>query len=300
MTEAAIAWFVRLHDGPADASLRSDFEAWRNADPRHVRAYERLQRLWGASAHLPSLSLQKPTMDRRRMLRGAAGAGGAAAIALVGGRLAMGPHPFADYATRPGETARVALADGSLVELSTATAVNVGFSSRRRRLRLLGGEAWFQPAEADARPFIVEAAGGWIEASEGAFAAAVETGTVRVGVTAKAARVGMGQAVAALQEGYGLSYSRAGLEPPRPLPEHSMAWRDGRLVFVDAPLRRVAAALDRWTGGRTLILDDDLAARPVTLITRTTEAARGLERLAQATPMRIRRGGSLLAVVMSV
>ena len=300
MTEAAIAWFVRLHDDPADASLRSDFEAWRNADPRHVRAYERLQRLWGASAHLPSLAVQKPTMDRRRMLRGAVGVGGVAAVALVGGRLAMGPHPFADYATRPGETARVALADGSLVELSTATAVNVDFSSRRRRLRLLGGEAWFQPAEADARPFIVEAAGGWIEAGEGAFTAVVETGGVRVGVTAKAARVGMGQAVAALQEGYGLSYSRAGLEPPRPLPEDSMAWRDGRLVFVNAPLRRVAAALDRWTGGRTLILDDHLAARPVTLITRTTEAARGLERLAQATPMRIRRGGSLLAVVTSI
>ena len=79
-----------------------------------------------------------------------------------------------------------------------------------------------------------------------------------------------------------------------------LAIRDGRLVFVNAPLRRVAAALDRWTGGRTLILDDSLAARPVTLITRTTEAARGLERLAQATPMRIRRGGSLLAVVTSI
>jgi len=298
--EAAIAWFVRLHDDPADLSLRAEFEAWRDADPRHARAYERLQRLWGASAHLPSLAVQKPTMDRRRMLRGAVGAGGAAAVALVGGRLALGPHPFADYATRPGETARVALADGSLVELSTATAVNVDFNARRRRLRLLGGEAWFRPAATDARPFIVEAAGGWIEAGEVAFAAAIETDGARVGVTAKAVRVGMGQAVATLREGYGLSYGRAGLEPPRPLSEDSMAWRDGRLVFVNAPLGRVAAVLDRWTGGRTLILDDDLAARPVTLLTRTTEAARGLERLAQATPMRIRRGGSLLAVVTPI
>lgn len=299
VVEAAIAWFVRLHDDPADSSLHASFEAWRDADPRHARAYERLQRLWGASAHLPSLADSKPAMDRRTLLRGAVGIGGTTAVALVCGRLALGPHPFADYATRPGETARVTLADGSRVELSTATAIDVDFSAGRRRLRLLGGEAWFQPAVADIRPFVVEAEGGWIAAGEGAFAAAMEADGARVAVTAKTARVGVGHAAATVQEGYGLSYGRAGLQRPRLLSEESLAWRDGRLVFVNEPLRRVAAALDRWTGGRTLIWDDALAGRPVTLITQTAQAAWALERLAQAAPMRIRRGGTLLTIVTS-
>ncbi len=302
-TEAAITWFVRLHDDPADTSLRADFEAWRAADPAHGRAYDRLQRLWGAAAHLPALATGGaakglgPLPDRRTLLRGAAGLGGTAAVTLIGGRLALGPHPFATYATRPGETLRVTLADGSRGELSTRTAVDVDFSARRRRLRLLGGEAWFQPSSADLRPFVVEAAGGRIEAPEGAFAAVVEPGVARVGATAGAVRVALGRASAGLQAGQGLSYGRAGLSPVRGLSQDSLAWRDGRLVFIDAPLRHVAAVLDRWTGGRTVILDEALAARRVTLITRTTEAAQGLERLAQATPMRIRRGGDLFAVL---
>lgn len=302
-TEAAITWFVRLHDDPADTSLRTDFEAWRGADPSHGRAYDRLQRLWGAAAHLPALAGSGstpglgPLADRRTLLRGAVGLGGTAAVGLIGGRLALGPHPFATYATRPGETLRVTLADGSRAELSTRTAVDVDFSTRRRRLRLLGGEAWFQPSGADHRPFVVEAGRGRISAVQGAYAAVVEPGGVRVGATAGAVRVTLGQATAQLQAGQGLFYGGTGLSQVRALPEDSLAWRDGRLVFIDTPLRRVAAVLDRWTGGRTVILDEALAARRVTLITRTTEAAQGLERLAQATPMRIRRGGDLFTLL---
>lgn len=59
----------------------------------------------------------------------------------------------------------------------------------------------------------------------------------------------------------------------------------------------MAAALDRWTGGRTVVLDRALAVRRVTLTLGTEDAGDGLRRLADATPMRITRLTSALTVL---
>ena len=42
------------------------------------------------------------------------------------------------------------------------------------------------------------------------------------------------------------------------------AWRRGQLVYHDQPLRTVVADLERYRGGRVLVLDDQLAAARVT------------------------------------
>ncbi|ATQ42957.1 FecR family protein [Caulobacter mirabilis] len=300
VVEAAVGWFVRLHDDPADPTLRPAFEAWRDADPRHARAYERLQRLWGASAHLPSLAQPALEPDRRRVLRAVVGAGGVGAAALLGGRLALEAHPFADHRTQPGETARLALADGSLVELSTSSALEVDLDDHRRRLRLLAGEAWFSVTPGDPRPFIVEAAEGRVGALDGAFAVAIERAGVFVSVTAGAARVGLRGAAVRLAQGVSVAYDGRRLGDPRPSDPDQLAWREGKLVLVNRPLAEVASRLDRWTGGRTLILDSELAARRVTLITDTDDAAQGLDRLAPAARIRLWRGAPWLTAVTKI
>ncbi len=300
IVEAAVGWFVRLHEDPADPTLRPAFEVWRDADARHARAYERLQRLWGASAHLPSLTRPATGPDRRRILRTAVGVGGVGAAALLGGRLALEAHPFADHRTRPGETARLTLADGSLVELSTSTALDVDLGRRRRRLRLLAGEAWFSVESGDPRPFVVEAAGGRVGAPGGAFAIAIERAGASVAATKGAVRVSAGEAAVRLTDGVSVSYDRTRLGEPGPSDPDRLAWREGRLILVDRPLAEVAARLDRWTGGRTLILDRELAARRVTLITDTGDAGLGLEKLASAVRMRLWRAAPQLAVVTTI
>ena len=155
----ATRWFVTLHDDPTDAQARPAFEAWRDADPRHAAAYARLQHLWGASGHLPSLVRPAATVGRRAVLQGAVGAGAAVVFVAGAGRLFLGAHPFADHRTGAGERSTVILADGSRIELSTATALATDFSGGRRRIRLLEGEAWFQVTPDPNRPFVVEAAG---------------------------------------------------------------------------------------------------------------------------------------------
>ena len=294
----ATRWFVTLHEEPSDLGVEPAFEAWRKADPRHAAAYARLQRLWGASGHLPALARPAPSLDRRALLRNVAGAGVAVAVVAGGGRLILGAHPFADHRTRTGERSTVILTDGSRIELSTATALTVDLSAQLRHIRLLEGEAWFQVAPDASRPFVVEAAGGSTTALGTAFAVALHGGAAEVSVTEHAVRV-VRSGEARVSEGQSLRYGPHGVGAVRTADPLALAWREGRLAFVNRPLGEVAAALDRWTGERTVVLDEALAARRVTLTLGTEDAGDGLRRLADATPMRITRLTSALTVLRS-
>ncbi|QIG79069.1 FecR family protein [Stakelama tenebrarum] len=298
----ATHWFVTLRDG-ADEDAWSQFEAWCAADRRHAATYARLQRLWGASGGLDSLAgsiAPSRAIDRRTLLRGGAGAAAAVIAVLGGGRLMLGPHPFAEYRTGPGERRVVTLADGSRAELSTATALALDFSPSRRRVRLLQGEAWFDVAADRARPFEVEAAGGVTRALGTAFAVAAKGNGARVSVTRHRVRVTLDDASRELGEGRMLEYGTAGIGESTGADPARLAWRDGRLVFSGQPLGEVAAELDRWTGGWTVIPDERLARRPVTLMIGVEDADHGLEELADALPMRISRMTPFLSLARPI
>jgi transmembrane sensor len=189
------------------------------------------------------------------------------------------------------------LPDRSRAELSTATALSVDFSSTRRLVRLLDGEAWFQVAHDPGRPFILEAAGGKTTAIGTAFAVARQGDGARVSVTEHAVRIVAGSIVRTVSEGQSLRYGTDGEGQVENADPATLAWRSGRLVFVNRPLGEVAAQLDRWTGGHTIVADEALAAHPVTLMTGTQEAGDALVKLAAAVPMRITRLTSLLTIV---
>ncbi len=295
MTEAT-RWFVALHEDAADASLRPQFEAWREADPQHAAAYYRLQRLWGASGHLPSLARPARSIDRRDLMRGVVGAGGALAVYGVT-RIALGPHPLADHSTRPGERRTVTLADGSVVELSTASALSAAFDGRRRRVRLVAGEAFFQVRPDPARPFRVETRAGAVTALGTGFGLAVDGGQAVVSVTEHAVQVEAAAAPKRVQAGQSLRFDLHGVGVIEAADANALAWRRGRLVFVSKSLGEVVSALDRWTPGQTVITDAALSARLVTLMIDTKDAAQGVVRLADALPMRVTRLTPLLTVI---
>lgn len=296
----ATRWFVTLHEDPTDVQARPAFEVWRDADPRHAAAYARLQHLWGASGHLPSLARPAPTVGRRAVLQGAVGAGAAVVLVAGAGRLFLGAHPFADHRTGAGERSTVILADGSRIELSTATALATDFSEGRRRIRLLEGEAWFQVAPDPSRPFVVEAAGGSTTALGTAFSVALNGEGAEVSVTEHAVRVIAGGGKARVSEGESLRYGANGPGRVQVADPSVLAWREGRLAFVNRPLGVVAATLDRWTGGRTVILDKAVADLPVTLTLGVDDAAQGLDRLAEVTPMGVTRLMPGLTVVRAI
>jgi transmembrane sensor len=294
----ATRWFVLLHDEPGDESHRASFAAWRDADHSHAAAYARIQRLWGAAGHLPSLQGPQNMPDRRAVLRSGAVAALALGTTLGAGRLLLGPHPMADYATSTGERRTVALADGSSVELSTRTAISVDFDAHRRRIRLLDGEAWFRVAkDARGRPFVVEAAGGLTTALGTAFAVARDGDGAIVSVTEHATSVEACGRTYRVEVGQSCRYGSIGPDVPKPTDTARLAWREGRLVFISRPFGEVVATLDRWRTGRTIIWGEALARRPVTLMIDIGEVDQALTRLGASLPMHVMQITPLLTLV---
>lgn len=290
----ATRWFVLLHENPADDAPRRQFETWRDADPRHAETYLRLQRLWGAAGHLPSMAKAPANATRRNIV-----AGGIVVTALAGGaaRLALGPHPLADHTTGKGEVRRVALADGSTVQLSSSTALNTTFDAGRRFVELLAGEAFFELKE-EARPFQVKAGSVMAMATDAAFAVSRRSGVGQVTVLERGVRLAAGTERLTLDEGRTARVEADGTVRTAPADMNQLAWRGRRLVFVAKPLEDVVSELNRWTSKRVVLLGEAVARRPVTLMIGIDEADDALARIAEVVPMRLMRLTSAVTVVL--
>lgn len=177
---------------------------WLQADPRHgaalARHQETLSRLMRLGEWQPGVS-REPNPDLFAPVRSARARswrrwvpvmGLAAALAVMAwvgspwprAELAeVGPSPY----LRVNE--RLALADGSLVELKDGSRVEEHYSDGFRRVRLVGGEAQFTVAHDPARPFVVEAGGVEVTALGTIFNVRIEPAAVDVLVTQGSVRV---------------------------------------------------------------------------------------------------------------
>lgn len=310
--DAATAWFVRLRDEPASDRDRTAFEAWRDADPAHAEAYREIERLWAGLDQIDrrragrngDAGTRTPMTDpasagRWRALRRMAAAALVAVMAGLGAYGLTGPGLLADHRTGPGEQREIVLADGSAVHLNTTTALSVDITAGRRRVTLHAGEAHFEIATDPARPFVVDAAIGRIEALGTAFSVRRMKGSVEVIVTEKQVAVsGHGQRPAVVTVGESIRITDAGLGAITDADTAAtLAWRQGRLVFDNRPLSEVLGELERYRRGRIVILDRAAGAIPVTGSFAVADTDAALKTIEQTLPVRLRRLSDLLILV---
>lgn len=262
----AAEWFALLIDPATTDHDRLAFRLWLQESEANARAYADLERLWSGAGLLPELAARKTT--RRRIMTG-----GAAAVLLTGGAVYGGLRQ-ADYRTATGQTADVRLADGSRLTLSTASALDVAFGAGRRQIILRGGEVYAEVAPDPARPFVVQAGDTHVTALGTAFSVRMDAGGVDVAVAEHAVSVTCGAEERRVEEGQAVLARNGRIARLADADmETRFSWRNGRLVFVSRPFAAVAAELQRWHPGRIIVMDDNLARRPVTLIVEVRRAA---------------------------
>lgn len=272
----AIAWFNRLHGGEVSEHDRTAFQDWLDRDPAHPPAFQQIEQLWKGLSALPGAP--QPGLSRRHLGKAAL------ALAIAGGAWsAYRLRPFADYRTGTGERRAITLPDGSRAELSTSTALSVDVDGADRLVTLHYGEVFFDVAEAGRRPFVVNASRGRITALGTAFAIADDDDRLVVTVTHHAVRIEAGGRRLRVEAGLQTVLDGHGIGTPAPVDAADvLAWREGRLIFINAPLERVIGVLNRWRRDRLILMNRSMAAQPVTLIVNLEDVKTALVQLQDA------------------
>lgn len=285
--ESAMAAVIRRADPDWTPADQAELERWCHADPRHAAALHRAEALWGRFEGMaPAWDRveQRRGPSRRAVLSGLAGLGG---LALVGRHLSA-PGGFADYRTAAGELRAVALPDGSEVELGTRSALSLGPTARQAALDL--GEAVFRVRPA-AAPFDATALGLQVQAppaQAASFAlrairdrgqvAAIEGELMLIEGHGRTTRMPPGTEVRFTAQGIG--------RPMVSAPGTVAPWRQGRLVFDDAPLAEVVAELGRYRAGR-VVTDPRIGAMRLTAVFDTHDIAGAFASIAQTLPVQV-------------
>ena len=176
-----------------------------------------------------------------------------------------------EYTTGVGRVDTLKLADGTSVVLGPSSRLRLEQNyGRRDRTLTLDGQAFFEVAHDDARPFVVRTASALLRDVGTAFSVEADRdlGT-RVAVTSGAVDV----AVVAARNGEPTvlhSGDRAEITGDRMTVERGVvdssatSWTRGALAFRDASMTTVAAELRRWYGIRLVVDDSTLATRRLT------------------------------------
>ncbi|CAB3869456.1 FecR family protein [Achromobacter deleyi] len=294
--EAAIQWQVCLSSGAASEADRAAFARWLAESPSHETAWQRLNAALDGTLHRLNIrlladghplrrSLVQPQLAQRRRL---------AKLAFTGGVLLLGAgaadryvpvrHVAAGYVTRTGERRRVALPDGSQMELDARSAASLAgtgavqvtagaalftvASPAGLQVRLPQGEVRLTPGQAmvrctDRRSFCLVLSGS----------AEIQT------------RSGAHQPLAAGESAW---FDARQIEAPQTGQQYLAAWQHGELEVHDAPLQTVIDTLARYRPG-WLRVSPQAARLRVTGLFPLDDSDRALEALRNTLPIRLQR-----------
>ncbi len=265
LRKCAVHWFTRMNSGDATHEEVDACATWRRADPEHERMYRSVEFFWQASRHLPENKLrailaqdENPRPAPRRFSRRAFGfsLAGACAAVLAGITIPQFYSEQAEYrsvfSTRAGERREAVLPDGSVLALNVDTQADVAFYGDQRVVELVSGEAFFRVESDPSRVFRVKAGDTVVTVTGTQFNVRHDTDSVRVGVQSGSVKVSAGpwwnslsrdllpgQTLQVAKNGQISDVSMAAIE-------NVTAWREGKIVFDDAPLVYVVAEMNRY------------------------------------------------------
>lgn len=302
-------WCARMHadDISSQSAEHAALQAWLEADPSHRADYEMCELVFAVARNLgnglPAIGSPPLRAIRRSRRRWVLGAGVAASVGVAGLVAFWLTRPPA-FITHVGEQRLVALADGSTVQMNTASAIAVELGATERLVTLRRGEAFFSVKPDPRRPFIVRAGSSIIRVVGTRFDVRVENESATVTViqghvelTTAGTPAGTRSAPRLdLLPGEGARVAIAAAPQKWKVPDtaHATSWREGRIYFDNDPLGKVIAEMNRYTHEQLVLADPGLESLALSGVFRTADTEAVVFALREAYGLRAERHSNLI------
>lgn len=294
--ETAALWLVRLDDDDVPERMMVEFRAWHAENKLHRQVFQKLSSVWGGLDILADLndfaasdiSVKTVKFDRqplrrlltRRLFVGAIAASFTLVVMHTAYQNSVLNRPTFQktYQTAIGEQETVYLPDGSKIILNTGSILSVEFTASARHINFEQGEAYFEVAKDQTKPFSVETGQGVVTAVGTAFNVhildtqmAVVVTEGRVALSALPTRKDnkksrTGQVIMEVVSGQVVDFSGR-VESFGYIDAETIArtldWHDGVLAFKGETLDQVISDISRYTELNIEILGEQLRQQPI-------------------------------------
>ena len=210
VNQEACEWVAKMHDADLSVEQAEQLRQWMAQSQAHKQELKRMAQRWDELNVLTELAVplvpEAITADKKQRSPNAAlgffngllanATGGlsraslltsAAVVLVLVGLVFTLPNNSMEgsqtYITAIGEQRRITLADNSIVQLNTNSAVVVSYTDSERGIQLQKGEAHFTVSHNPHRPFLVRAGNGLVRAVGTAFSVRLYERSVDVIVT---------------------------------------------------------------------------------------------------------------------
>lgn len=315
--DQAIAWFFRLQDCDDEETWIAHRD-WLEANAANAAAYAAVERVWietealpahvassneitahqdeaGMSGTVVDLADRRAAVTRRRALVWIPTAVAAALVAMVAVPQIDGIFPSSGtvYRTDARGTREVVLADGSVMTLNRNTEATVRIEGNERSVVLASGQVAFDVRHDATRPFTIAAGGRQVRVLGTAFDVMTRDGAFGVSVSRGLVSVSQPKAPG---DDVKLPAGRALLRLPGQDrdqivsvdPDNALAWKDGRLVYLDSDLGTVARDYERYIG-KPVSVAPDVARLRISGVVKARDENDLIRQLEELLPVRIVR-----------
>lgn len=298
--EEAGLWLVKLDSGELSPEQAAGFRGWLNSSRDNRDMIIELAVLWNNMSVLSELSdlfplakksdngIPTSTATKRFPFKRAAMTAVAAVLVLTLAVFTINLSEQEDfrgvvtdsvYATSVGEQAEIKLPDGSETNLNTDSEIKIAFNDDQRNIRLVKGEAHFNVAHDEHRPFVVHAGNGIIRAVGTAFSVHLKDQNVEVIVTEGTVEIASVKEprhdsfidlndiaphkfLTTISAGQSAEYGNENIYSVKQVePEiisRKLSWQRGMLVFEGNMLEDVVEEISRYTDTEIIIRDPDI------------------------------------------